>query len=50
MSKKTIDQYCQQCGTEYMITYDEDNSVDEPVFCAFCAQLISDEELEFNED
>jgi hypothetical protein len=50
MSKKTLDQYCTHCGSEFMITFDEDNQMDEPVFCAFCAQLMTDEELEFDED
>jgi len=35
-SKKTIDHYCNNCGADFMITYDEENSSDDPYYCTFC--------------
>ena len=32
--KITIDSYCDECGSEYMITYDQDNQLETPNFCS----------------
>ena len=32
-SKITVELYCDKCGTDSMVTYDPDNTVDEPIFC-----------------
>jgi|OM-RGC.v1.037827041 DNA replicative helicase MCM subunit Mcm2 (Cdc46/Mcm family) len=51
MSNKTsIEHYCERCGGEFMVTYDQDNNIDEPIFCVFCAERLSEDELEFDED
>ena len=49
-SKTSIEHYCENCGAEYMVTFDQDNQIEEPIFCVFCAQLIDSEELDFEED
>lgn len=49
-NKITVENYCEKCGSEYMVTYDPENNIDEPSFCAFCAELIVDDELDFDED
>lgn len=49
-NKTTVEHYCDHCGAEYMITWDEENHPDEPIFCPYCAAGIDDEELEFDED
>ena len=36
VSKITKDYLCNSCGAEYMLTYDEDNILEEPKFCPFC--------------
>ena len=35
-SKITRDFLCNNCGAEYMLTYDEDNIMEDPCFCPFC--------------
>lgn len=49
-NKTTVEHYCSICGVEYMVTWDEDNIPDEPIFCPFCATGVDDEELDFNDD
>ena len=36
-SKLTIEYECQKCGAEYMITFDEENIIDQPIYCPFCS-------------
>lgn len=49
MSGKVVkDCECQECGAEYMITYNVDQSIDEPLFCPFCACAETDE-LDFED-
>ena len=48
-SKITKDYICNGCGAEYMLTYDEDNIMDEPKSCPFCGAInIDTEELDVN--
>ena len=49
-NKTTVEHYCSICGVEYMVTWDEDNTPDEPIFCPFCATGVDDEELDFNDN
>jgi len=38
MSSKITKEYeCEKCGVEYMITFDEDNIMDQPLYCPFCS-------------
>jgi hypothetical protein len=46
-SKITIDHYCNNCGSEYMITYDVDNQLETPNFCSFCSSPLTEEDLDF---
>lgn len=48
-SKVTLDFYCHSCGSEYMVTFDQDNQIEEPVFCTFCAESM-EKDLDFDED
>tara|TARA_R110000765_G_scaffold314226_1_gene407091 strand:- start:693 stop:869 length:177 start_codon:yes stop_codon:yes gene_type:complete len=43
-SKVTKDYVCNGCGVEYMITYDEDNTMEEPVCCPFCGSSNAESE------
>lgn len=36
-SKLTIEYECEKCGAEYMITFDEENIIDQPLYCPFCS-------------
>ena len=47
-SKRTIEYFCEDCHAEYMITWDEDNLLDNPLYCPFCAYM--EDELEYDED
>ena len=48
-SKITVDYVCNGCGVEYMITYDEDNTMEQPICCPFCGSSNTDsEELDVN--
>ena len=49
-NKISVEHFCEKCGAEYMVTYDPDNNIEEPVFCAFCAELIDQDELDFEDD
>lgn len=49
-NKTTVENYCEHCGAEYMITWDEEMLIDEPIFCPFCAVRVDAEELDFGED
>ena len=50
MSGKVVKECeCLECGTEYMITFNSKNSVDDPVFCPFCGSAEADE-LNFEDD
>jgi len=49
MAKRALEQNCEVCCAEYMITYDGENIVDEPAFCPFCASP-AEQELDFGED
>jgi hypothetical protein len=51
-SKVTKDFSCDNCGIEYMVTFDEDNVIDQPEYCPFCKAKSSDfdeTELELDE-
>ena len=50
-SKITKDFLCNNCGAEYMLTYDEDNIMEDPCFCPFCGPkniLLDDDELDID--
>jgi DNA-directed RNA polymerase subunit RPC12/RpoP len=50
-SRITKDYVCNNCGAEYMLTYDEDNILEEPKFCPFCGPknlLLDDDELDID--
>ena len=42
--KITIDSYCDECGSEYMITYDQDNQLETP---NFCSSPLTEDDLDF---
>lgn len=41
---------CKNCDSTFTITYDELECEDSPKFCPFCAEYISQDELEEDED
>lgn len=41
-SKVTKDFSCDNCGVEYMVTFDEHDVLDEPEYCPFCKAKSSD--------
>ena len=41
-SKITKDFACEDCGVEYMVTFDYDNVVDQPMYCPFCSSRTHD--------
>jgi len=41
-SRVTKDYVCDACGVEYMITFDEENIVDQPMHCPFCSSQNQD--------
>lgn len=55
-SKVTKDFMCDDCGVEYMVTFDEDNIIDQPMYCPFCSLQSQDynemdvEGFDFDED
>ena len=49
-SKVTMDIYCNECGSECMCTYDQDNQLEEPKFCSFCSSPITEEDLDFEDN
>lgn len=47
MSKKSFE--CDNCGAEYDIVYEPDDSIDEPLHCPFCGTFCEtdpDEDIE----
>jgi len=49
-SKVTKDFSCDNCGVEYMVTFDEDNVIDQPTYCPFCKAKSSDyDDIDVNE-
>ena len=47
-TKETI---CYDCGAEYTVKYDEDEILDEPIYCPFCGTSKSTDltdELDFD--
>lgn len=48
MSRKATE--CENCGMEYTIVYDSDESVEEPVHCPFCGEIASPEDAEDETD
>lgn len=53
-SKITKEYECENCGAEYMITFDEDNIMDQPMYCPFCCDHNDDfddeDDLSFGSD
>jgi len=49
-NKKRIENYCERCGGEFTVTYDQDDNIDEPLFCVFCAERLFVDELDFEDD
>ena len=55
-SRVTKDFMCDDCGVEYMVTFDEDNVIDQPMHCPFCSSLSQDydemdiKNLDFDDD
>jgi len=47
---------CDDCGVEYMVTFDEENVIDQPMYCPFCSSQSQDynemnvEGFDFDED
>ena len=41
-AKTTIEIECNSCGAEYMITFNEDEVIEDPVTCPFCGSHVDD--------
>lgn len=41
---------CDNCGTKYTITYNEELSESDPIHCPFCAEFMFTEEDELEDD
>lgn len=59
MSRKTAEEFlCDSCGAEYTITYDNEEVLDEAIYCPFCGSELDsydmeeefEQELNFDED
>ena len=53
VSKAAEEIICFDCGAEYIIKYDEDEVLDEPIYCPFCGTSKNPEltdELNFDVD
>lgn len=37
---------CENCGMEYTVVYDSDESVEEPVHCPFCGEVAHSDDVE----
>lgn len=48
MTRKAFE--CVECGTEYTVIYDEDESVDKPAHCPFCGEIASNEDKSRDDD
>lgn len=47
MSRKTVEEFmCDGCGAEYSITYNDEDIMEEPVFCPFCANELDTYDIE----
>lgn len=47
MSRKTVEDYtCDGCGAEYTITYSEEEIMEEPIYCPFCANELDTYDIE----
>ena len=47
MSRKTLEEFiCDSCGAEYTVTYIEEDIMEEPVFCPFCANELDTYDIE----
>lgn len=44
MSRKAVE--CENCGTEYTVVYDADDSTDDPIHCPFCGEIARQEDCE----
>ena len=52
-SNKPEEVVCFDCGAEYIIKYDEDEVLDEAIYCPFCGSSKEAEltdELDFNDE
>jgi len=50
MSKKIIEHFCKDCGSEFMITWDEDYAEQEPAYCPFCSVKLEEDILYYEDD
>jgi len=41
-SRTTVDFICNECGTEYMVIYEDDYVVEQPMYCPFCSEKTDD--------
>ena len=41
---KSLKHCCENCDTEFRITYNEEYAEDKPTFCPFCAEMIIDQD------
>lgn len=49
--KTTLDFVCNECGTEYMIIYESDYIVEQPMYCPFCSERTDEyEDIELDDD
>ena len=42
MTRKAFE--CIECGTEYTVVYDAEESLTKPAHCPFCGEIASDED------
>ena len=41
---------CDECGSEFTLKYDEEQTEDSPHFCAFCGEMMVDIEENYEDD
>jgi len=47
----TLHHICDECGSEFTIKYDEDQTEDSPHYCTFCGEMLIDtEDISEDED
>lgn len=44
MKKEAIS--CENCGMDYTVVYDAEESVEDPLHCPFCGEIASPEDLD----
>lgn len=40
----TLHHICDECGSEFTLKYNEDQTEDSPHYCAFCGEMLIDTE------